>query len=108
VPLDQLLKLVFEHVGLLLHLDQVVAALEKDAATHGSPCSSAGVLASPRPSARGCTNTIFPAKTPIQPPRLTLPRTGLITPKDSEVDRGSDLPFGPLWLGNLPLAPLTF
>jgi hypothetical protein len=35
VPLDQLLKLVFEHVGLLLHLDQVVAALEKDAATHG-------------------------------------------------------------------------
>jgi hypothetical protein len=36
----------------------------------------------------GCTNSIVPAKTPIQPPRLTPPRAGRITPKNSEVDRG--------------------
>jgi hypothetical protein len=39
----------------------------------------------------GCTNSIFPAKTPIQPPQLTSPRTGRITPKNSEVDRGDAL-----------------
>jgi hypothetical protein len=39
----------------------------------------------------GCTNSIFPAKTPIQPPRLTSPRTGRITPKNSEGDRSYEL-----------------
>ena len=29
----------------------------------------------------------LPCKTPIQPPRLTQPRTGWITPKNPEVDR---------------------
>jgi hypothetical protein len=39
----------------------------------------------------GCTNSIFPAKTPIQPPQLTSPRRGRITPKNSEVDRPQSL-----------------
>jgi hypothetical protein len=39
----------------------------------------------------GCTNSILPAKTPSQAPRLTSPRTGRITPKNSEVDRGDAL-----------------
>ena len=43
----------------------------------------------------GCTNSIVPAKTPIQPPRLTSPLTGRITPKNSEVDRRRVLPTAP-------------
>jgi hypothetical protein len=35
----------------------------------------------------------LPATTPIQPRRLTSPRTGRITPKNSEVDRGDALAF---------------
>src|SRR5436190_8710381 len=43
----------------------------------------------------GCTNSIVPSKTPIQPPRLTSPLTGRITPKNSEVDRRRVLPTAP-------------
>ncbi len=45
----------------------------------------------------GCTDSIFPAKTPIQPPQLTSPRRGRITPKNPEVDRPDNLHAG-LWV----------
>src|SRR6266700_4214090 len=44
-----------------------------------------------RPRRLGHTDSIFPAKTPIQPPRRPSPRTGRITPKNSEVDRRDEL-----------------
>jgi len=40
-----------------------------------------------RRRARGVHKLDLPAKTPIQPPALTSPRAGWITPKNSEVDR---------------------
>jgi hypothetical protein len=43
---------------------------------------------------RGVHKLDLPATTPIQPRRLTSPRTGRITPKNSEVDRPDNLNAG--------------
>jgi hypothetical protein len=70
---------------------------------HAADCSRSAQHASVRVAGgkgEGYTNSIFPANTPIQPPRLTSPRTGRITPKNSEVDRRHRL--AAVYLSRLP------